>query len=108
LRPTKEMLRQMAHGVHGRICELFPLFIINGWRYRGFEPEEVGGVGVVVILRFEKSIRGRTAFIEIQISEFSFNSPQFRMRDFIVEQINAQEALLLIERQRQLDCAAVA
>lgn len=99
----RHKIAQMVNAVHLRICDMFPAFIHNGWRYRGFEPDQVGGVGVVVILRFEKSIKGRTAFVEVQISEVSFNNPDFDMKRYVDEALREQEVLLVIEREAQLD-----
>lgn len=98
--------REMVNGVHGRICEMFPMFFVSGWKYKGFEPDEMGGIGRVVILRFEKAIRGKVGYVEIQVSEFSFNNPAYDLKSFIIEQIRAQELALIERRQRELDCAA--
>lgn len=106
MRLSKAQIREMVSGVHGRICDLFPLFVVSGWCYRGFQPDEVGGVGVVVLLRFEKIIRGRTAYVEIQIGEMSFNNPLFDLRAFIIEQLHTEEAGLIRQREQQLDCVA--
>ena len=104
---SADELRRMVNAVHLRLCEHFPLLVVNGaWRYRGFDTEEVGGFGRVVILRFERDIRGRTAFIEVQITEWSFNNPLFDMRAFIIEKVSEEDRKLTEERTKQLDCAA--
>lgn len=108
MRPDDQRVLEMVRGVHGRVCEMFPLFVVNGWRYRGFKPEDAGEAGIVVVLRFEKPIGGREAYVNVQLGEPQFNDSPLKLRDVIVSQLQSHETMLHMQRAAQLECAGAA
>jgi hypothetical protein len=94
-----------ANQIHARLGALFPLLQVSGWRYRGFGTQGIGGVPFYILL-FDKPIRGRAAFVKLRLSQHSFNDPEFHLADWIAAELHEQEAILIEQRRRQLDCAA--
>jgi hypothetical protein len=91
--------------VHARLASLFPLLLVSGWAYKGFGVQGIGGMGFL-ILRFEKLIRGRAAFVKLRISRPLFEDVSFDLAGWMTAELHGQEASLIEQRRRQLDCAA--
>lgn len=91
--------------MHAKIAALFPSLQISGWAYKGYGVQGIGGVGFY-ILRFEKNIRGRAGFVKLRLSQPSFERPDFDLAAWIVAELYGEEAKLIEQRRRQLDCAA--
>lgn len=93
-----------AADIHARIATVFPSLAVDGWSYKGFRPVHL--TGLHYRLRFEKAIAGRPAFCNVQIAHRSLFDPEFGLRDFIVQNLQEQERVLVESHRRALDGAA--
>lgn len=98
------MLDQSA--VHSRIYALFPLLLVNGWKYTGFKMQKEKSDAMTVVLDFKKMVAGKLGGCNIPVNASDFHRDSFNLREHIQGELSKVETRLTNLRLMEMEGAA--
>lgn len=91
--------------VHSRIYALFPLLLVQGWKYTGFKTRQEKGK-ITLDLDFKKMVAGKLGGCSIPVNASDFHRDSFNLREHIQSELSKVETRLTNLRLMEMEGAA--
>lgn len=92
--------------VHSRIYALFPLLLVQGWKYTGFQMQRGKRDAMTILLDFKKMVAGKLGGCAIQVAASDFHRDSFNLREHIKTELAKAETRLTNLRLMEMEGAA--
>lgn len=92
--------------VHQRIYALFPMLLVNGWKYSGFSVRRGRLDEMKVVLDFKKMVAGKMAGCTVPVPMTDCLRDSFNLRGHITETLAKAETHLTNRRLTEMEGAA--
>lgn len=92
--------------VHSRIYALFPLLLVNGWKYTGFKMQKGKRDDMTVVLDFKKMVAGKLGGCAVPVPYTDFHREAFNLKDHIGGTLAKAETRLTNLRLMEMEGAA--